>query len=346
MRRRATSRTRGAGFGRITTLLAPFLLAGSLPLDAEKPPTPPTTAEVLEAARADDWRRPDPSRLLVLDLEVPAGPARVVLEVAPEFAPEHVANLRRLVAQKYFDGLSVLRSQDNYVAQWGDPNAGEDGARSLGDAKEKLAPEWGRSTEGAPPFFAYPDGDVYAPEAGASAGFPAARDPETGRIWLVHCYGMVGAGRAEEPDSGNASQLYAVTGHSPRHLDHNVTLVGRVLDGIEALSTLPRGTGSLGFYEDPQPRPRIVRAAFASDLGVGERPALEVLRTDTETFAAWVESRRTRREPWFREEVGRIEVCNAMPPVRRSETPEGAEEEPSDETGRDGGPVEDVSDDG
>ena len=129
-----------------------------------------TMDQILEASPAGDWRPLDPER--TLQLELPGG--RVVIELAPGFAPAHVANLRTLVRAGYFDGLAVVRVQDGFVAQWGDPLAGGEGARSLGAARGSLPLEVGRPAAGLP-FTPLPDGDVYAPEVGFAEGFPVAR---------------------------------------------------------------------------------------------------------------------------------------------------------------------------
>jgi peptidylprolyl isomerase len=268
-----------------------------------------TMAEVLAGSKASDWRPLDPEQTLYLEL--PTG--RVVIELAPVFAPNHVANVKALAREAYFDGLAILRSQDNYVVQWGDPD-GDDPAKRRPGART-LPAEFDRSMEGVP-FTPLPDGDVYAPEVGYAAGFPAARDPETGRAWLAHCYGMLGAGRGMESDSGGGAELYVVIGHSPRHLDRNVTLLGRVVQGMERLSTLPRGTGPLGFYETPEERIPVRSVRVAADVPEAERTNLEILRTDTPTFRALVEARRSRREEWFLDPVGRIELCNVPVVVR------------------------------
>lgn len=298
-------------------LLASLLLAvaplhAAAPAEEADPPPAPTMAEVLDASTDADWRVPDPRHTLYVELAT----GRVVIELAPAFAPRHVANIEALVRERYFDGLAILRSQDNYVVQWGDPQA-EDAAarRGFGKAADALAGEFDRAAAGLP-FVPLPDGDVYAPQVGYSEGFPAARDPERGRAWLAHCYGMVGAGRGDTADSGSGAELYVVIGHSPRHLDRNVTLVGRVLQGIELLSTLPRGTGPLGFYEHAAQQVPIRSIRLAADLPEAQRSPLQVLRTDTATFRKLVEARRTRRESWFLQPTGRIELCNVPVPVR------------------------------
>jgi peptidylprolyl isomerase len=281
-------------------------------LAADPAPATPkarTTAEILEKSAAPDWRVPNPEDVLYLDL----ASGRVVIELAPAFAPGHVTNIRMLVRQKYFDGLSINRSQDNFVVQWGDP----DGERSLGAARQTLPPEFTLKAPDGLAWTPLPDADGFAPEVGFSAGFPAGRDRGRGDAWLAHCYGMVGVGRGNEPESGNGAELYVVIGHAPRQLDRNIAVVGRVIRGMELLSTLPRGTGTLGFYETAAERTRIVAMRVAADLPPAEREPLELLRTDTATFTALVEARRNRRDDWYQVRAGYVDLCNVPLPVRK-----------------------------
>jgi peptidylprolyl isomerase len=187
-------------------------------------------------------------------------------------------------------------------------------------AKKTLPAEFDRALDAALPFTPLPDPDTYAPEVGFSDGFPVARDPASGKMWLVHCYGMVGAGRDTAADSGGGTELYVVIGHAPRHLDRNVTLLGRVVKGIELLSTLPRGTGALGFYEKPEQQTPIKAIRVAADMPASERTAVEVMRTDTSTFKALIEARRTRHEEWFHFAAGRLEIGNMTVPARTPES--------------------------
>jgi peptidylprolyl isomerase len=271
----------------------------------------PTMSGVLEASRESDWRSLDPENTLYMRLS----DGLVVFEMAPQFAPAHIENIRKLVSQQYFDGLAIIRSQDNYVAQWGDPKSGSQDARSLGDAAEMLDPEFYRDADGLA-FTVVNSRDAYANEVGFSSGFAAGRDGEEGRAWLAHCYGALGVGRANSPRSGNGAELYVVTGHAPRHLDRNVTLVGRVVHGIEHLSTLPRGTGLLGFYEDESEQVLIESIRFGTELPEDERLSIELLRTDTETFQLLIEARRYRGEEWFADPAERIGLCNVPLPTR------------------------------
>lgn len=288
----------------------PTLATAQAPEPA-RPQSPPTTASVMAAATASDWRPLDPENTLYLELAT----GRVVIELAPTFAPNHAANVKALVREGYFDGLTINRVQDNYVVQWGDANEAA-ARRPIKTAQATLPGEFDRAIGPELPFTPAPDGDVYAGEAGWTMGFPAARDPKSGRTWIPYCYGVLGTARGSATDSGGGSQLFVIIGHSPRHLDRNYTAFGRVLKGIELLSTLPRGSGGLGFYEKAEQRVTIQRIRVAADVPAAERTPLQVLRSDTDTFRSLVAARRTRTEPGFAFPVGRIEVCNITVPVK------------------------------
>nr|WP_298149708.1 peptidylprolyl isomerase [Metallibacterium sp.] len=164
-------------------------------------------------------------------MRLPQG--RVVIELAPAFAPAHVADIEALARAHYWDGLAITRVQDDFVAQWGDPAADTPRRRALPAGLSRALPaEYTRALAGLH-FTRLPDGDVYAPAVGFADGFPVGADPAAGRAWLLHCYGMVGVGRDNPPDTGNGTELYAVIGQAPRQLDRNIALVGRVADLIE-----------------------------------------------------------------------------------------------------------------
>jgi peptidylprolyl isomerase len=268
-----------------------------------------TMSDVLAASKPSDWRAIDPANTLYLEL--PAG--RVVIELAAQFAPRHVENIKTLARAQYFDGLAINRVQDNFVVQWGD----SDGKKPLGNGRKTLAAEFTRAAAGVP-FTVLPDPDTYAAQTGFVTGLPAARDSAQGSAWLVHCYAMIGAGRDTDADSGGGTELYVVTGHAPRQLDRNITVVGRVVQGMELLASLPRGTGPMGFYEKPEQRQPIKQIRVAADVPADQRVALEALRTDTQTFQDLIESRRNRRDEWYKVPAGRIDICNVPLPVRVS----------------------------
>lgn len=291
-------------------LVASLSLAWQAELHAETAGKPLTMAEVLAAAKDSDWRSLDPERTLYL--EIPQG--RVVIELAAEFAPLHRTNILALVRQGWFDGLSINRVQDNFVVQWGDP----DSARPVVDAATRLPPEFETDWRKELSVSLLPDGDLYAPQVGFLDGMPVAGDRARGILWPAHCYGTLGVGRDNAADSGSGAELYVVIGHAPRQLDRNITVAGRVISGMEMLSALPRGRGALGFYESPSERVPINRLRVAADVPESERETLQVLRTDTATFAALIESRRNRRDVWYLRPAGVIDLCSVPIPVRKT----------------------------
>jgi peptidylprolyl isomerase len=271
----------------------------------------PEPSEVVSSAPAEAWRPVAPENLLVMEL---AEGGRVVIELATDFAPLHVANVQAFARGGWWDKAAIYRVQDNYVAQWGN-----------GDAKVALP----RGVVKTPPHeyhrplagleirpLGYPDS--YAPMVGHVNGWPVGYDPEEGRAWLVHCYGTVGVGRDLAPDTGTGGELYAIIGHAPRHLDLNIAVVGRVVEGIALLSARPRGTEALGFYKDSAQHIKIARARLAADLPAGERPSYEVMRTDSEAFGRYVTGRANRGGDFFQRPAGGVDLCNALVPVRKA----------------------------
>ncbi len=310
-------------------LLRPLaLLALTAPALAADPPPSPALApsEIVAAAPKADWVAIPASDLLVIDLapDAKSRPRRVVIQLMPPpFSQGWIGNIRKLAAAHWWDGLSINRVQDNYVVQWGDAD-GEDKAKAR-KLPKRLAtiPEKQYSVPWAMPsleplakglsFDARQMPDSYSRAAQFRRGWPVADDAFT--AWPVHCYGMVGVGRNLSPDTGSGAELYTVIGHAPRHLDRNIALVGRVIEGIEHLSSLPRGTGALGFYETPEERTPIKSVRPGNE--VASLPAYEYLSTESATFARYADARANRRDPFFIKPAGGADICNIPVPVRR-----------------------------
>ena len=298
-----------------------MLAAAAVATPAPKAALAPS--EIVAAAPASDWVAIPESDLLVMDL---ANGKRVVIQLMPPpFSQGWVGNIRKLAAARFWDGTSVNRVQDNYVVQWGDANA-EDKAKakplppglakvpqseyatavarfgSFQDLEKHLSRE----------YEDYMQRDPFAEAALHLRGWQTAiRFQE---IWPVHCYGMVGVGRDIPPDTGTGAELYTVIGHAPRHLDRNIALVGRVISGIEHLSSLPRGTGALGFYEKPEERAGITSIRLGTDVKDVQR--FEYLSTESASFAKYADARANRRDPFFIQPTGGADICNIPVPVR------------------------------
>ena len=159
-----------------------------------------------------------------------------------------------------------------------------------------------------------PYADPYAPKTGFVAGWPVAMDGDA--AWLPHCYGFVGVGRNLSPDAGTGAELYAVIGQAPRQLDRNIAVVGRVVEGMAHLSSLPRGSGDLGFYTAQEHRVPILSVRLASDLPEAERPRFQQMDTTSPSFADYLRLRANRKDDFYDRPAGGVDLCNAPVPVR------------------------------
>ena len=293
-------------------------------------PSPLAPSEIVAAAPKKDWTAIPANDLLVMELAPDAkGRARrvVIQLIPPPFSQGWIGNIRKLAAAHWWDGLSINRVQDNYVVQWGDAEAddkvkakalpaglkvmseSEYESKSSPDAQARIAAGWMDDRWLGP-------GDVYAKEGTAWVfGWPVGVQKD--RIWPIHCYGMVGVGRDLSPNTGSGAELYVVIGHAPRHLDRNIALVGRVIEGIEFLSSLPRGHGGLGFYDLEQGDERVTITAIHPGTEVTGLPAYEYLSTESASFAKYADARANRRDAFFIRPAGGADICNIPVPVRR-----------------------------
>ena len=346
-------------------LIAP-LLTSPAPLAAQASaaqaagktkPSPLAPSEIVAAAPKDDWTRIAASDLLVMELapDAKGKPRRVVIQlIPPPFSQGWIGNIRKLAAGHWWDGMSINRVQDNYVVQWGDPNADDKvkakalpaGLAKMAESEyvtDVVAAPLGHLPKATPAVQPFVFGDAYVNStvplagpgfAGFSGGFPAAlllinsrkgnEDSYTdvarrkvGETWPVHCYGMVGVGRDLSPNTGSGAELYVVIGHAPRHLDRNIALVGRVIEGMEFLSSLPRGHGALGFYDLDQGDERVPIRSIHPGSEVADLPAYEYLSTESASFAKYADARANRRDAFFIRPAGGADVCNIPVPVRR-----------------------------
>jgi peptidylprolyl isomerase len=283
----------------------PLLL---LALTAAAPAKKLTPTDVVTAAPASAWRAIPAEDLLVMTLD---GGARVVIQLAPAFAPVHVANIRKFASANYWQGAAVYRVQDNYVAQWGINEAKR--ALSAGAVAHPPA-EYVRSSRGLR-ILPLGSPDPYAAGVGFAAGWPVARYRD-GSVSLTHCYGTVGVGRDLHPDTGTGGELYAIIGHAPRQLDRNIAIVGRVIAGIDHLAALPRGSEAMGFYKEGSVARPISGITLASAMPAATRPAYQYLDTDSASFARYLKVKKNRNDDFYRVPAGGVDLCNAPVPVR------------------------------
>ncbi len=287
-----------------------LMTGAALVIGAAPPKKPLTPNDVVAAAPASAWKAIPADELMVIDLK---SGDRVVVQLAPAFAPVHVANIKALARANYWDGATIYRLQDNYVAQWGLNDSDKPWPAGV---VAKPPAEYVRPLKGLriKPL-GYPD--AYAPGVGFADGWPVAYSAKAGWANLAHCYASVGVGRDLAPDTGTGGELYAIIGQAPRQLDRNIALVGRVVDGIAMLSALPRGPAPMGFYADKAQYVPIARIRLASDMPAAERPSYQAMDTASATFATYLHVKANRKDDFYVRPAGGVDLCNVNVPVRK-----------------------------
>jgi cyclophilin family peptidyl-prolyl cis-trans isomerase len=281
----------------IASVLALFLAA--VPQAGAPAPSDPLPA---------DWKPIPDDELLVMTL---GDGHDVVIRLAPGYAPEHVANVRRLAKAHWWDGTSVYRVQENWVAQWGDATE----QKPLpADVVAVPAPEY--EIAGFTPAQRMAKADAYSAASGITAdGWPIATDGTA--AWLTHCYGTVGVARNASPDTGTGAELFTPIGESARRLDRNYTIVGRIIEGMQYLSALPRSDAEMGVYATAGERTPIASVRLASDIPAADRPHFEYRAADNPRFAATIAKREHPEPPTVA--IG-ADVCDVPLAARRVDT--------------------------
>jgi len=297
---------------KLTVFLIVSLTATPVFCKAEKPVKSKTPYQIIADAPNKDWRNLDVNNTLYITLES----GLVVVELAPKFAPKHVENTINLVKEGVFDDTSFYRVIDGFVAQGGPA-----------DPDKKSQPKKGKLTVDAEftispnkPFEFTPLNafDGYAEEVGYVGGFPAGRSKDNKSNWLLHCYGALAMGRANEANSGG-TELYVVIGTAQRYLDKNTTVFGRVISGMQHIQALQRST-ALNGEVDVKKDNKIISIKVASDLKPEKRLALQTMKTGSESFKALIQSRKNRNGEWFVHQHDYIDVCSVAVPVRINKT--------------------------
>ncbi len=262
-------------------------------------------AEILAESAAGDWREIPAEDLLVIELER----GKVYVALSPALAPKHVAQVKKLAREGFYDGLSFYRVIDGFVAQGGDPF----GEKKTKTSKKTLKAEF----EGPPAkgfaFDALKDADGFAPAAGFVASLPAGYDAAAGTAWHLHCAGAFAFGREDGRDT--ASTEFYVALQPQRYLDRNMSVFGRVIDGMQHLQALRRVEPPAEKTDDLGET--IVSIRVGADVPEAERATFEILDSARPVFADYAEARRNRPEAFFHFRPDYLDVCQFPVPVRR-----------------------------
>ncbi len=258
--------------------------------------------QIVAESAPEDWRVLDPENLLVIELER----GRVVVALSKKLAQKNVAQIKALAREGFYDGLSFYRVIDGFVAQGGDVFE----TRETKTVAKTVAGEFDEPLTAEMEFTPIKDVDGYAERVGFIDSEPVGAEGDI--VWKLHCTGAMAMARNNERDSGGTEFYIAL--QPQRYLDRNLTVFGHVVEGMEHVQLLRRVAPPES--EDDDIGEEIVSMRVAADLPEGERPRLEILRADTQTFVDLVESRRNRPEDFFYHRPGHVDICALNIPVR------------------------------
>ena len=238
---------------------------------------------------------------------------RVVVQLAPAFAPVHVANIKALARGNYWDGATVYRVQDNYVAQWG---LNESDKPLPAGVTAKPPAEYTRPLKGLS-IKPLGSADPYAPGAGFVDGWPVAYSAarRAGPTSPIAMAASASAATCRRTPARAASSTRS-SAMRPRQLDRNIAVVGRVVDGIDKLSSLPRGTEALGFYKDKAQYVPIASIRLASEMPRGRAAGLRIYGHGERDLRRYLRLRANRHDDFYIRPAGGVDLCNVQVPVQ------------------------------
>ncbi len=92
---------------------------------------------VMHKASAQQNKTSNLENILYIDLK----DGRVVIEMLPQIAPQHVERIKLLARQKFYDGIVFHRVIDGFMAQTGDPTGSGMGGSKLPDLRAEFSDE-------------------------------------------------------------------------------------------------------------------------------------------------------------------------------------------------------------
>lgn len=265
--------------------LTPFFLIPLLALSAY------AAEQTIDSQKTSQWRTVSPENTLYMD----TASGRIIFELAPQFSPNHVKHIKQLVRAGFYDGLTFYRVIEQFVVQGGDPT--ENNPNRLSKKTLQAEFEWPIDPKRA--FTLVQSPDMLAGQTGFVDGFAVGRDLNSNREWLVHCPGVVNLARDTPTDSGT-TDFAIMMGQSPRHLDRNMSIFGRIIHGSEHLNHIKRGDRAKGgMIDTPAQRSKIIKMTIAADLPKQQQMLIKVENTHSQQFKQKLTNVRKRKHPFF-----------------------------------------------
>lgn len=265
------------------------------------------TEDQIASATAPDWRDVSSENLILVETEY----GDIIIELNPDFAPNHADQFRQLVRDDVYNGIRFYRVIDTFVAQGGlqddtvieqFPTLANENDRPLSDAK----------------FVPLGNADLFAPVVGHIDGFAVGRSETLGTEWLLHCPGALAMARDVDPDSGG-TEFYIVL-DAQRYLDRNLTVFGRVIDGMQYVQKLKRGDRAVGngVIQAPDVGDEILSMTVAADMAAAIRPNYQVQAVPSQAFEDAKTAKRVREADFFyRKPPEVLDICGFEVPVQK-----------------------------
>ncbi len=242
-----------------------------------------TTASAQTAAPVGaDWRAPDPNNVIVVE----TNKGRIIAELYPQAAPNHVERVRGLVKSGFYDGLTFFRVISDFMAQTGDPQNTGQGGSDQPNLVAEFTFRRGADLPVAQGFKAgtnetgWVDALPVTSQNSALAVMTADRKVAT---WGNFCSGVLGMARAGDPDSANSQFFFMRQANAS--LDKTYTAFGRVLSGLDAVRAIKTGEPV------PDPQDKMISVKLLADLPADKRPSVQVMNTGSAAFKALVAKR-------------------------------------------------------
>lgn len=263
-----------------------------------------------ENSNESTWRKLALNNTVLLTL--PHG--KVVIELAPQFAPKHVSQFSELTKQGFYDGTKFYRVIDGFVAQAG-PKDGSKKDKSV--SLLAMESEWHPDSNWS--YTPVQQQDLFAQQTGFKDGFAlayqAGKKDSSANAWLTHCPGTLAMARNNEADSAS-SHFYFVIGQAPRYLDRVMTIFGRVVYGMHHIQAIQRTEVVEGEYAvDHRNFSKIISMQLMRDVAENEKVRIEVENTESTAFIERLVRRRTRGSAFFYKKPPQVlDVCQI--PIR------------------------------
>jgi len=211
---------------------------------------------------------------------------RIIAELYPQAAPNHVERVRGLVKSGFYDGLTFFRVISDFMAQTGDPqNTGMGGS----DQPDLTAEFTFRRGVNLPLGAGFKVGSNESgwvdalPVTSQNAALAVMTADRKVATWGNFCPGVLGMARAGDPNSANSQFFFMRQANAS--LDKTYTAFGRVLSGLDVVRAIKVGEPV------PDPQDKMLSVKLLADLPADKRPTLGVMDTRSAGFKALVTKR-------------------------------------------------------